>query len=68
MSKLPKNFPEYSLLYKNLNKKVTDLKNQQITINDESIKKEIQLKIESYQKEMNKIKSIFPEDFFENNL
>ncbi|MFZ8921952.1 MAG: hypothetical protein ACO2Y0_03220 [Nitrosopumilaceae archaeon] len=68
MSKLPKNFPEYSLLYKNLNKKVTDLKNQQITINDESVKKEIQLKIESYQKEMNKIKSIFPEDFFENNL
>ena len=68
MSKLPKNFPEYSLLYKNLNKKVTDLKNQQITINDESIKKEIELKIESYQKEMNKIKSIFPEDFFENNL
>ncbi|MFZ8937437.1 MAG: hypothetical protein ACO2Y5_04205 [Nitrosopumilaceae archaeon] len=68
MSKLPKNFPEYSLLYKNLNKKVTDLKNQQITINDESIKKEIQLKIESYQKEMNKIKSIFPEDFFEDNL
>ncbi|MFZ9006686.1 MAG: hypothetical protein ACO293_07905 [Nitrosopumilaceae archaeon] len=68
MSKLPKNFPEYSLLYKNLNKKVTDLKNHQITINDESIKKEIQLKIESYQKEMNKIKSIFPEDFFENNL
>lgn len=67
MSKLPKNFPEYSLLYKNLNKKITDLENQQRKTRDKSEAKEIQLKIESYQKEMKKIESIFPEDFFENN-
>ena len=67
MNKLPKNFPEYSLLYKNLNKKITDLTNQQRKTKDESDLKEIQLKIKLYQKEMEKIESIFPDDFFENN-
>ena len=67
MGNLPKNFPEYSLLYKNLNKKIMDLKNQQKNTEKESDVKEIQSKIETYQKEVDKIKTIFPENFFENN-
>jgi len=68
MKDLPKKFPEYSLMYKNLNKKVQELKTEQTKIKGEIQIKEIQIKIETYQKEMDKIKSIFPNDFFENNF
>ncbi|MBA4460041.1 MAG: hypothetical protein H2B00_08195 [Nitrosopumilaceae archaeon] len=68
MTKLPKNFPEYSLLYKNLNKKITDLQKQQRMTDDELIIKEIQSKIKAYQKEMNRIKSLFPEGFFKDKF
>ena len=68
MKDLPKKFPEYSLMYKNLNKKVQELKTEQTKIKGEIQIKEIQIKIETYQKEMDKIKSIFPDDFFENNF
>ena len=68
MTKLPKNFPEYSILYKTLNKKIQNLKNQKDQTYDESTLDEIQSKIERYQKEIDKIKSIFPEDFFEENI
>ena len=44
------------------------LESQQRKTKDKSDAKEIQSKIETYQKEMKKIKSIFPENFFENNL
>ena len=68
MTKLPKNFPEYSILYKTLNKKIQDLKNQKDQTHDESTLDEIQSKIELYQKEIDGIKSIFPEDFFGENI
>ena len=68
MTKLPKNFPEYSILYKTLNKKIQDLKNQKDQTHDESTLDEIQSKMERYQKEIDRIKSIFPEDFFEENI
>ncbi len=68
MTKLPKNFPEYSILYKTLNKKIQNLKNQKDQTYDESTLDEIQSKIERYQKEIERIKSIFPEDFFEENI
>jgi hypothetical protein len=68
MTKLPKKFPEYSLLYKTLNKKIQDLKNKKTHTHDESTLNEIQSKIEQYQKEIDKIKSIFPEGFFEENI
>ena len=68
MENLPKKFPEYSLLYKNLNKKVRELKTEQNKTQNEIQKKEIQIKIETYQKEMDKIKSIFPDDFFEKDF
>ena len=68
MNDLPKKFPEYSLMYKNLNKKVQELKTEKNEIKGEIQKEEIQIKIETYQKEMDKIKSIFPDDFFENDF
>ncbi len=64
MSKLPKNFPEYSIMYKTLNKKIQDLKNKKTQTQDKSTINEIQLNIEKYQKEIERIKSIFPENFF----
>ena len=65
MTELPKKFPEYSIMYKTLNKKVQELKNKKEQTQEKSTLDEIQSKIEQYQKEMNKIKSIFPENFFE---
>ena len=61
MSKLPEKFPEYSIMYKTLSKKIIELekiKNTQET-------DEIQLKIQNYQKELNRIKTMFPDGFFD---
>jgi hypothetical protein len=55
-------------MYKNLDKKVQELKTEQNKIKGEIQKKEIQIKIETYQKKMDEIKSIFPDNFFENNF
>ena len=64
MSKLPKKFPEYLILYKTLTKKIQDLEQ---TI--ESVKPEmrisIQKSIDMYVLEKEKIKKIFPEKFFD---
>ena len=68
MENLPKKFPEYSLMYKNLNKKVRELKTEQNKTQNEIQKNEIQIKIETYQKEMDEIKSIFPDDFFDSDF
>lgn len=65
LSKLPKNFPEYSIMYKTLNKKILDLTIEKNRALDESTVSEIQSDIEKYQKEISKIKTIFPEGFFE---
>jgi hypothetical protein len=65
MTELPKKFPEYSIMYKTLSKKVQELKNKKEQTKDESTLEKIQSDIDQYQKEMNKIKSIFPEKFFE---
>ncbi len=59
MSKLPEKFPEYSIMYKTLSKKIIELekiKNTQET-------DEIQLKIQNYQNELNKIRKMFPDGF-----
>ena len=58
MSKLPKNFPEYSIMYKTLLKKIKELQK-----GNEST--EIKLKIKNYQIELNKIKKMFPDGFFD---
>jgi hypothetical protein len=67
MSKLPKKFPEFLIMYKTLNKKILDLKIKKSKIKDITIINEIQSNIEKYQKEIDKIKSLFPEKFFEKN-
>jgi len=65
MTELPKNFPEYSIMYKTLNKKIKELKNKKLQTKEESILEKIQSDIDQYQKEMEKIKTIFPENFFD---
>ena len=65
MSKLPKNFPEYSIMYKTLDKKIKELKNKKVQTKEEHTLEKIQSDIDQYQKEMEKIKSIFPENFFD---
>lgn len=65
MGKLPEKFPEYSIMHSTLSKKIKELQE----IKEKSQKTEfelIQLKIEKYQAELNKIKKMFPDNFFEN--
>jgi len=66
MSKLPKNFPEYSLLYKTLRKQILELKNELSKSDDVIFQNSVIKKIEKYQKELNSIESYFPEKFFDN--
>jgi hypothetical protein len=61
MRKLPKKFPEFLIMYKTLNKKIQDLKIKKSKIKDIATINEIQTNIEKYQKEIDKIKSLFPE-------
>jgi hypothetical protein len=68
LNKLPKNFPEYSIMYKTINKKIQDLKIKKSQIQDNTTIYEIQSNIEKYQKEIDRIKSLFPENFFERNF
>jgi len=64
MSKLPEKFPEYSIMYKTLSKKIIELeKSKENTL--ESKMSEIQLKIQNYKNELNKIKKMFPDNFFD---
>ena len=65
MTELPKNFPEYSIMYKTLDKKIKELKNKKLQTKKESTLEKIQSDIDQYQKEMDKIKTIFPENFFD---
>ncbi len=58
MGKLPKNFPEYSIMYKTLFKKIKELEK-------ENESNEIKLKIKNYQTELDKITKMFPDGFFD---
>ncbi len=62
MSKLPEKFPEYSIMYKTLSKQIKELKERNVQGNEIG---KIQLKIQSYQTELNKIKRMFPDNFFD---
>jgi len=64
MSKLPEKFPEYSIMYKTLSKQINELKKRKANAQESEIVK-IQLKIQSYQVEINKIKKMFPDNFFD---
>ena len=65
MSKLPEKFPEYSIMYKTLTKKIKDLELKlKSASSEESI--DIQKNIKNFKQERQKIKKMFPKDFFEN--
>jgi len=64
MSKLPEKFPEYSIMYKTLSKQIKELEKRKDNTQESEMKK-IQLKIQNYQIELDKIKKMFPDNFFE---
>ncbi len=64
MSKLPKKFPEYSIMYKTLSKQIKELEKRKENAQESEIE-EIQLKIQNYQAELNKIKKVFPDNYFD---
>ena len=64
MSKLPEKFPEYSIMYKTLSKQIKELEKRRDNVQESEVEK-IQLKIQSYQAELNRIKKIFPDNFFD---
>jgi len=64
MSNLPEKFPEYSIMYKTLSKQIKELEKRKENTHEKELE-EIQLKIQNYQMELDKIKKIFPENFFD---
>ena len=64
MNKLPEKFPEYSIMYKTLSKKIIELEKIKENTKEREMD-EIQLKIQNYQKELNRIKTMFPDGFFD---
>jgi len=62
MSKLPEKFPEYLIMYKTLTKKILDLR-VEVKLENSGLEK-IQNKIKKYELERTKIRSMFPENFF----
>ena len=61
---LPENFPEFSIMYKTLTNQIKILKKALEEKQGED-KEEIQLKINNYELEIEKIKKKFPDNFFE---
>ncbi|PIW32417.1 MAG: hypothetical protein COW27_04240 [Nitrosopumilales archaeon CG15_BIG_FIL_POST_REV_8_21_14_020_37_12] len=64
MAELPRKFPEYSIMYKTLAKRIQDLE-RKMKSSDSNEANEIQKSIDMYLSEMQKIREIFPERFFE---
>ena len=64
MGELPEKYPEYSIMYKTLSKQIKSLEQRKEKV-QESEKDEIELKIQRYESEMNKIKKMFPDGFFD---
>ena len=64
MSKLPEKFPEYSIMYKTISNQIRILEKTKENADENKIN-EIQEKIKKYQTELDKIKKMFPENFFE---
>ncbi|MFQ5496897.1 MAG: hypothetical protein ACE5DU_03325 [Nitrosopumilus sp.] len=62
MSKLPKKFPEYSIMFKTISNQIRDLEKKKEKTEENKID-DIQEKIKNYQIELNKIKKMFPDNF-----
>ena len=61
---LPENFPEFSIMYKTLTSQIKKLKKEKENLKDKE-RDEIELKIQTYELEISKIKKKFPDNFFE---
>ncbi len=65
MTELPEKFPEHSIFYKILTKKINQLELKKKTSTSEEISS-IQKSIENYELERQKIREMFPKRFFDN--
>ncbi|WP_428326836.1 hypothetical protein [Nitrosopumilus sp.] len=63
MVELPEKFPEYSIMYRTISNQIKSLQKQKENVQDTT---EIDSKIIKYQEELNRIKKMFPDNFFEN--
>jgi len=61
---LPENFPEFSIMYKTLTSQINKMKKDKENLKDKK-REEIELKIQTYESEIVKIKKKFPDNFFE---
>ena len=61
---LPENFPEFSIMYKTLTSQINKMKKDKESLKDKE-RDEIELKIQTYELEISKIKKKFPDNFFE---
>ena len=61
---LPENFPEFSIMYKTLTSQINKMKKDKENLKDKE-REEIELKIQTYETEITKIKKKFPDNFFE---
>ena len=59
MVKLPEKFPEYSIMYKTISKQIKLLENTKVDLEENTIK------IQNYQRELDKIKEKFPDNYFD---
>ncbi|RMW38059.1 MAG: hypothetical protein EA447_04245 [Nitrosopumilus sp.] len=63
MEELPEKFPEYSIMYRTISNQIKSLEKQK---QDSQNNTEIDSKIKKYQNELDRIKKMFPNNFFEN--
>lgn len=63
MEELPEKFPEYSIMYRTISNQIKSLEKQK---QDSQNTTEIDSKIKKYQNELDRIKKMFPNNFFEN--
>lgn len=62
MGELPEKFPEYSIMYRTISNQIKSLQKQKENSQDIA---EIDSKITKYQEELDRIKKMFPDNFFE---
>lgn len=63
MNELPKGFPEYSILFKTISNQIKKLEIEKNNASQEEIIR-IQKRIQNYNNELEKIKEMFPHNFF----
>jgi len=63
MGELPEKFPEYSIMYRTISNQIKLLEKQKEDTQNTS---EIDSKIKKYLDELDRIKKMFPNNFFEN--